>query len=226
MHPAVCNRIFGPKIDFVAIGLIGEFMEWNTYSLELILTVSIFQYIPGSSDIVNNLIIGFMGDSLLDSVGWSNYFICLTPMCGVIMVATVLFPREQKERTTTIVTAAASIAAATTGESVDLEATTETAAAAAAGTAITATVSTSTTPSLMYEGGSAANEFVLRGRRASSTDYETVGPSLTETKSPARRASCIIYENSSSSCCSSDETSSSSYTSSLDSIEGRPRQGQ
>lgn len=29
MHPAVCNRVFGPKIDFVAIGLIGEFVNYS-----------------------------------------------------------------------------------------------------------------------------------------------------------------------------------------------------
>lgn len=46
----------------------------------------------GSSDIVNNLIIGIFSNKLLQSFGWSGYFIALSTLALVVLVATILFP--------------------------------------------------------------------------------------------------------------------------------------
>lgn len=82
MHPAVCSQIFGPGVDYVAIGLVG------------------------SSDIANNLLIGLFSGTLLDAFGWSGYFVGISTMCIVVLVVSILFPmkrikefkRDAKER--------------------------------------------------------------------------------------------------------------------------------
>lgn len=120
-------------------------------------------------------------------------------MCGVILVATLFFPREPKEKTSTIVTAVAAIVAGTTGKMIDFEACNETAAAAAAGSAIKASVATSTTPSLLYNlrmpGANATT--AMRSRRASTAVLEKeaeaqVSAMMQEKR--LRRASSTVYE--------------------------------
>lgn len=74
MHPAVCNKIFGPNLDSIAIGLVG------------------------SSDIVNNLLIGFLSRPLMVHVGWVGYFLCISSLSILVFVVTLVFPKESKNR--------------------------------------------------------------------------------------------------------------------------------
>ena len=70
MHPAVCGQIFGPGLEFVAIGLVG------------------------SSDIANNLLIGVFSSHIMELVGWSGYFVTISSLCLLVVAATLLFPME------------------------------------------------------------------------------------------------------------------------------------
>ena len=47
----------------------------------------------GSSDAVNNLLIGAVSQSLLDALGWEGYFPCIAVAAGLLVVgATAAFP--------------------------------------------------------------------------------------------------------------------------------------
>ncbi|XP_059080898.1 uncharacterized protein LOC131878793 [Tigriopus californicus] len=97
MHPAVCNKIFGPNLDSIAIGMVG------------------------SSDIVNNLLIGFLSRPLMVHLGWMGYFLCISSLSFLVFAVTLVFPKESKNRNTKQ-SSSSSSSEATTSSSDDLSA--------------------------------------------------------------------------------------------------------
>ena len=72
MHPAICSHVFPAGLENLAIGMVG------------------------SSDVVNNLLIGALSNVLLNQFGWQGYFVSLSTLATLVFVVTLLFPCEKK----------------------------------------------------------------------------------------------------------------------------------